>query len=245
MDITGTPPRTALRNIDIPSLLPLAVLVGLSLWLYAKALDWWYIEWTTQGSYYAHGIFIPFFVAAMIWRDREKLRRLPLTRSLSGLPFIAVAIVLVMHAIRAEVTLTLSISFMLFLLGALLLLAGPAVTRALLFPLLFLCTMIPMVPNMIINTVAFPIQVASAKLAATLLNLTGFANVRTGVLISLDSYKLDVEPACSGFKTLIGLLSFSGAFAYLVTGPVSKRWILFLSSAPLAVLVNGVRIALI
>jgi len=61
----------------------------------------------------------------------------------------------------------------------------------------------------------------------------------------MESYALNVELPCSGFKTLIGLLAFSAAFSYVVEGPIRKRWLLFLSSAPLAVLVNAVRIALI
>src|SRR5207244_8408033 len=96
-----------------------------------------------------------------------------------------------------------------------------------------------------INTVAFPVQLTSAKLASTLLNLIGFANFRNGTQIKLDGYSLNVELPCSGFKTLIGLVSFAAAFAYLVDGPTRKRWLLFLCSAPLAILVNGVRIAMI
>ncbi len=244
MDIANQAPPLR-RKIDILYLLPFIVFAGLLATLYTNALHWWYFEWTAQSTYYQHGVFIPFFVAIMIWRDRERLRRLPLSRSWWGLPLIFLAIGLVLFAIRAEVTLTLSISFILFLIGATLLVAGPKVTRALLFPMLFLFTMIPIVPNMIINYVAFPIQVLSAKLAATLLNIAHFPTDRIGVELHMESYTLNVELPCSGFKTLVGLLSFSGAFAYLVEGPVRKRWILFLSSAPLAVLVNGVRIALI
>jgi len=139
----------------------------------------------------------------------------------------------------------MSISFIIFLVGCSLVLAGKQMTRALLFPMLFLFTMIPVVPNSIINTVAFPIQLNSAKLATVMLNVLGLDAVRNGVTIRLPDYTLAVELPCSGFKTLIGLLSFAGAFAYLVQAPRPKQWAIFLFSAPLAVVVNALRIALI
>ena len=52
-------------------MLPFALLIGLAAFLYSRALAWWYYEWTANGSFYAHGVFIPFFVGAMVWRDRE------------------------------------------------------------------------------------------------------------------------------------------------------------------------------
>jgi len=245
MDITHNTTETAQRRGYPLALLPFAALIALTAILYINALWWWYDEWTREGSFYAHGVFIPFFVALMIWRDRERLRRLPIEHAWWGLGLVLLAIALVMFALRAEVTVTLSISFILFLIGASLILAGKAITRALLFPMLFLFTMIPIVPDQLINPIAFPIQVTSARMATALFNLTGFQATRTGTQIKLESYEMDVELPCSGFKTLVGLMSFAAAFAYLVQAAPWKRWTLFLIAGPLAILVNGVRITLI
>lgn len=224
---------------------PLVLMAAMAAFLYHRAILWWYYEWTANGTYYAHGIFVPFFVAAMIWRDRERLRRLPVERDWWGLAVIAVALALLAHGYRAEVTATQSLSFVIFIIGATMVSAGRKLTRALIIPILFLLTMIPVLPNQVINKVAFPIQLNSAKLAATILNVIGFGNVRYGTQVQLEHYNLNVEVPCSGFKTLVGLMSFAGAFAYLVEAAQWKRWFLFLMSIPLAILVNGVRIALI
>src|SRR2546421_11426104 len=118
MDMAGgMAPR---RRIDLGAVLPFLVLIGLIGFLYINALNWWYYEWTALGTYYQHGVFIPFFVALMIWRDRERLRRLPLSRSWWGLALIVPAIAIAVFAHRAEVTSTLSISFIMFLVGAVL-----------------------------------------------------------------------------------------------------------------------------
>lgn len=245
MDITNLTTQRTRRVARLFALLPLAALIILTAVLYINALWWWYDEWTTEHSFYAHGIFIPFFVALMVWRDRERLRRLPIERAWWGLALVLLAIALVMFALRAEVSVTLSISFILFLIGATLVLAGKAITRALLFPMLFLFTMIPLVPDQLINPVAFPIQVTSAQMATGLFNLMGIHSVRTGTQIKMENYPLNVELPCSGFKTLIGLMAFAAAFAYLVQAAAWKRWLLFLVAAPLAIIINGIRITLI
>lgn len=245
MDIARNTPMRAIPGTVPLFLLAVACVLGLLGFLYLEAIHWWRSEWTYSGTYYAHAVFIPFFVAAMIWRDRERLRRIPLGRSWWGLIPILLAFALVIHARRAEVTAVLSISFVLFLLGATMIVAGGAMTRALLFPIVFLLTMVPIVPNSQISPIAFPIQMTSAKLAATIMNLIGFPAVRTGTQISMENYTLNVEEPCSGFKTLVGLLAFAGAFAYLVDGALWKRLLLFFLAGPLAILINAVRIVLI
>ena len=236
------------RSGDRPKfhgIVPVALALVLMVVLYYGTMTWWVFEWTRAGSFYAHGIFIPFFVALMIWRDRERLKRLPMERCWWGMSLVVFAVALVLLAERAQVTVPVSISFILFLIGSILVVAGKRVTRALLFPLLFLFTMIPIVPDQLINPIAFPIQMTSAKMAASICNLIGFPAERIGTLINMEHYRLDVELPCSGFKTLLGLLSFSAAFAYVVEAEAWKRWLLFTISAPLAILVNGIRITLI
>src|SRR5207253_545767 len=109
MDITDSLPRESRRPGQAKLILPLVLLAGLAIYLYWNAMAWWYVEWTTPGSFYAHGVFIPFFVGLMIWRDRERLRRLPVARCWWGLALIVLAVVMVLFAQRAQVTVTLSI----------------------------------------------------------------------------------------------------------------------------------------
>jgi exosortase len=227
------------------NIIPFIIMVALVAILYRKAIQWWYFEWTTDGSYYAHAIFIPFFVAAMLWRMRGQLARMKVERNWWGVIPMALALLLIIYSERAEVTVVLSFSFILFLIGASLLMTGKKITKTLLLPMLFLFSVIPIIPNQVIGQAAFPIQMASTKLATTLLHLATFKATRIGTSIVMDSYSLNVEVACSGFKTLIGLMAFSGAFAYLIEAALWKRLFLFLISAPLSVLINGVRITLI
>jgi len=225
--------------------IPFILLAVGTYFLYHKAMQWWYFEWTADGSYYSHAIFIPFFVVAILWRRWGEIIRLPVKRSWWGVLPILLAAILIVYSGRAIVTVSMSFSFMFFILGVFLLTVGTRITRALIMPLIFTFSVIPIIPNQVIGQAAFPIQLTSTVLATHLLKLLGFTAERVGTSIQMDNYSLNVEVACSGFKTLIGLLSFAGAFAYLIEGAVWKRVTLFIITAPLSILVNGLRIMLI
>lgn len=231
--------------IPLPFLLPFAVAIGLIILLYMPAFRWWYEEWTVPGSFYAHAIFVPFFVAVMIWRDRKKLVETPAEPSWTGLLLVVPAMLLLLVGKRLDVTVLQSFSFMMMVFAVSLLLFGKAKTRLLLFPLCFIIMMMPLIPDQLISTIAFPIQMLSAKLATLFLNTMTLHSVQQGTMIKMDNYMMSVELPCSGFKTLVSLLTFTAAFAYLVDGAQWKRWTLFFVTIPLSLFINALRITLI
>ena len=244
MDMTIDATRQYRAN-PIQFFLPFVTAIALIFALYWTTFSWWWTEWTAPGSFYAHALFVPFFVAVMIARNRERLAELPWRPSWLGAPLIVVAMIFLMAAQRGDVTVVKSLSFVLMMLGSSLMLIGKAWTRALLFPLLFVVMMMPLIPDQLINQIAFPIQMLSAKIATFLLNAVTLHSVQQGTMIQMESYKMAVELPCSGFKTLVSLLTFCAAFAYLVEGALWKRWTLFLTTIPLSLFINALRITMI
>jgi len=237
---------TERRSWDaVKTLVPAAIALILVIYLYLGTFQWWWWEWTYPGSFYAHALFVPFFVVAMIWRDREKLAAAPYDPSWLGMAYLIPSMLLLLVARKGDITTVESLSFMLLVLGASTMIVGKTRTRMLLFPLLFIMLMMPLVPDQLINSIAFPIQLASAKIATFLLNALTLHSTRIGTLIQMDSYKLSVELPCSGFKTLVSLLTFTAAFAYLTDAANWKRWALFLTTIPLSLVINALRITLI
>ena len=230
---------------SIPYLLPLVAAIALILALYQNTFYYWIHEWTYSGSYYAHALFVPFFVLAMIWRDKEKLAAAPYDPSWLGIAFLIPSMLLLLVGLKADVMTVTSISFMLLILGISTMIVGKTRTRLLLFPLLFIMLMMPLVPDQLINSIAFPIQLASATIATRLLNMMTLHSEQIGTLIKMDSYRLAVELPCSGFKTLVSLLTFTAAFAYLTDAAQWKRWTLFLTTIPLSLVINALRITFI
>ena len=66
-----------------------------------------------------------------------------------------------------------------------------------------------------------------------------------GNIIDLGVYRLHVAEACSGLRYLFPIMSFSYVFATLYRGPVWHKAVLLISAAPLAVLMNSIRIGII
>lgn len=223
----------------------LAVALGLIIYLYWKTFSWWWMEWTWTGSFYAHATFVPFFVAVMIYRNRERLHAAHQTHSWGGVVLIALAMLLLFFGERGSVAVVKSISFVLLLFGTVLIVVGKQRTKILLFPLAFSMMMIPLIPDQLINAIAFPIQITSAKIAVFLLNMLLLPAQQQGTLIQMDSYRMAVELPCSGFKTLLSLMTFTAAFAYLLEGKLWKRWFLFFITLPMSLLINALRITLI
>ena len=65
------------------------------------------------------------------------------------------------------------------------------------------------------------------------------------LLIKMDTYSMAVELPCSGFKTLVSLMTFTAAFSYLVEGDRWKRWTLFITTIPLSLFINALRISFV
>ncbi len=236
---------TARTSQTFSCILSILAALALGYVLYQDTFAIWWWVWTGTGNFYAHAVFVPFFVGVMIWRMKDRLLAAPWKHAWSGSILIAVAMVMMLIARDSEIKIIQSVSFVLTMFGVVMLLCGGKRTKLMLFPLFFVLTMIPIVPDQIINIIAFPIQLLSTRAAVMLLNLLQLHAVRHGTEITTDNYQMAVEGACSGFRTLLSLLTFSAAFAYLVKAELWKKWALFLSSAPLSLIVNSLRITFI
>ena len=226
-------------------LVPLFVGLVLIYWLYAPTFGFWWDEWTAPGSFYAHAMFVPFFIAIMVWRNRHQIDDAQWKPTWLGLLSLLVGLLIFMIGQRLDVVAVKSFSFMFVVLGACVTILGVKRTRIILFPLGFIIMMMPLIPDQIINGIAFPIQLKSAQLATALLNLIQLHSVCLGTMIKMDSYSMAVELPCSGFKTLVSLMTFTAAFSYLVEAERWKRWALFLTTIPLSLFINSLRIAFI
>ena len=77
------------------------------------------------------------------------------------------------------------------------------------------------------------------------IRLFGVAVFVEGNVIDLGGYKLQVADACSGLRYLFPLLTLGFLMAYFYKGALWKRVVLFLSSIPITVLMNSLRVGII
>lgn len=218
----------------------LAVLGGLSLWIYFPTLRHLVGQWYRDPNF-SHGFFVPLFSAFVIWQERHRFTRLPSRPSWWGLVLIALGlVVLVIGEAGAELFLARS-SLLLLLAGGVILFLGWSTFRAIFFPWAFLLLMIP-IPTIVFNQITFPLQLLASKVAAGALPLFGVPVLREGNVINLSSMALEVAEACSGIRSLMSLITLAIIYGYLMENRIWVRWVLALASIPIAVIANSIRI---
>lgn len=218
----------------------LGVLAALSLWLYWSTLAHLVGQWWHDPNF-SHGFFVPLFSAFVIWQGRDRLTRLTLRPSSSGLLVLATALcVLIVGQIGAELFLA-RFSLLLLLAAMTVLFLGWNFLRAALFPWAFLVLMVP-IPVIIFNRITFPLQLLASRVAATVLPLLGVPILREGNVINLPSMALEVAEACSGIRSLMSLITLAIIYGYLLEKRIWARCLLAVASVPIAVAANSVRI---
>jgi len=222
--------------------LPTAVLGLLVAALYALVLAGMARTWWTDKNA-SHGFLVPAIAGFLAWPKRGRVRAVARTWTW-GLAVLVFGLLLYPAGLVAGIEFLPEVSFVVTLGGLMLYLLGPAASRQLAFPYAFLWFMVPW-PDTLVEFVSFPMQLFSAKYAAMLAGLAGMAVRRDGVDIHLRSYTFSVGVPCSGMRSLVALLALSALVAYLSTGPLWKRRVLFVAGLPLAMLANVGRIVCI
>jgi exosortase len=141
----------------------------------------------------------------------------------------------------AELFLT-RVSLIGVLAGAVLYLYGWEHLRVVWFPLAFLLLMIPL-PAIIFNQVAFPLQLVASRFGEAVLRLFDVPVLREGNVITLANTQLEVAEACSGIRSLISLLTLGVVYGYFTDKRFLVRLVIALSTIPVAIVANGLRVA--
>jgi exosortase D (VPLPA-CTERM-specific) len=236
-----------MSNVQLRSPLPGYALVAVAfagaLVLFASAIAQLYTVWNAQPEY-SYGILIPFLSAFLIYRERDQLRGLPFTGSWYGLLLIVLGLGLRFVGELSTMPAVVHYALLLVLYGLVLALAGPTVFRRLFMPLLILVFMVPL-PPLVTTQLSLQLQLLSSQLGVWVIRAFGISVLLEGNVIDLGTYKLEVAEACSGLRYLFPLMTLSFIVAYLFRGALWKRAIVFLSSIPITVIMNSLRIGLI
>ena len=109
------------------------------------------------------------------------------------------------------------------------------------FVLLVLLLAIPL-PTILYNQITFPLQLRASSLATSLLQLAQVPALQDGNVITLPAMQLEVAVACSGIRSLMSLFCVAIIYGYFLERTTWRRVVLALSSLPIAVAANVVRI---
>jgi exosortase D (VPLPA-CTERM-specific) len=196
-----------------------------------------------QTDEYSHGIVIPIIAALLGWHILT--RDPPMVKpSWAGPVAIAIAGGLLLVGRLAAFTAAAEYGIIVALVGVCLSFLGRAATRSLAPAWIYLLFAVPL-PHLTYATLSQNLQLLSSTIGVSILDLFGIPVYQDGNIIDLGGMKLQVVEACSGLRYLFPLMSFGYLIAYLLKDRLWKRVVLFLSTIPITIITNALRIALI
>jgi exosortase len=225
------------RSGIVWSLLLLSSLVFV---LYGRILGAMAQQWWTDPNY-GHGFLVPVFAAYILWRERSRMREVPVHANDWGLPIMLFAIgVLILGTLGSD-HFTARVSFLILIAGLIIFLVGWRALRSIAFPMGYLIFMIPL-PSIIYYQLTFPLQLLASRLGGNGLIALGVPTIREGNLLILPNCTLEVVEACSGVRSLLSLLAVVVGYVYLAEPNLWKRCILIAATVPVVIASNGLRL---
>jgi exosortase D (VPLPA-CTERM-specific) len=225
-------------------LVAVALAVGcLSVWPFWDGLSRMWGSWIDSPEY-SHGLLIPLVAAFLMWQQKERLERLPFVGSWSGTALVLLGGLFLVIGQLGAVYAIVQYAYVITIYGLVLAFLGWQAFRLVAVPLLILLFMIPL-PQFAMANLSTKLQLLSSQAGVYFIRLFNISVFVEGNVIDLGTYKLQVAEACSGLRYLFPLMTLGFLMAYFYRGALWKRLVLFLSSLPIAVLMNSFRIGAI
>lgn len=189
-----------------------------------------------RSNTFGHGYVIVPIAMWLVWRRRASLAQVPVRPAPLWIAALAVLGAGWLLGRVANVLILEQYAFALMIPVAIAALLGPAMVRALTFPLAFLMLGVPagdfIVPSLINFTANFTVKT---------LQITGVPVARAGDFITLPRCQWAITDACSGFRYLMASLTLGCLYANLRFRTWRNRLFFVGLSLVLPILANGVR----
>jgi exosortase len=218
----------------------MGLITSLVIALYAEILADLAAEWWSVPSS-SYGMLIPPLAGSIVYMNRKALFAVPAIPDVRGLWLTALGCLILIGGHLAAEFFLARLSTVIIAAGLAWTFWGPRRLKLLTFPFVLLSTMVPL-PAIMYNAIAVPLQLFASGAATSAAQAVGVSIYRQGNVIQLANTSLGVAEACSGLQSLSALLVASLLIGFVENGSTLGRVFLFLLAAPLAVLVNVLRI---
>ncbi len=197
-----------------------------------------------QRPEYSHGPLLPLIAGWILWRERALLVSTDVRRAWWALPIVLAGAALAIMGNLAALAVAVQYGVAVILIGLLVAWIGPANARRSWIVSVLLLLMVPL-PNFVLNGLSVDLQLLSSGIGVALLRLTDISVYLEGNVIDLGGFQLQVAEACDGMRYLFPLATIAFVMAYFYRAPFWKKALLFLSSIPITIAMNSLRIATI
>jgi exosortase len=251
-DSQGQDLKLSWRDIPLHNYIKIVIVGAFFYALFSNEIDRIVSQWIYDASW-SHGFLIPLFSLYFINQRKQDILNVQTRPSYLGVVFMLLSFSIYIFNLAVpgfRYGYISSVIMIGMLWGVVLFLGGWSLIRYTWLPILFLIFAIPL-PSSVYETMTIPMRKWAASAASIFLNLvSGMETTTSGVVIDIK-YKgemikpsLDVADACSGMHILMAFVALGVAMAYLHYRPIWQRLILLISTVPIAILCNIVRVTI-
>jgi exosortase len=213
------------------------------LWSYASTLADLIEVWRLSDEY-SSGLLVPFLTLYIIWSRRQDFTSLALRPAVVwGVGLFLLAQIMRAAGLYLMFQSAERLSLILAIAALILLLMGWGYLRKLATTLLFLSLMLPW-PNRVQAAVALPLQRWATTSAVFCLELVGYEIARDGNVIRIGDDSVAVAEACNGLRMITAFFVISGLVVLLARRAWWEKLAILISSLPIALLCNTLRLAM-
>ena len=199
--------------------------------------------WSTKDEY-SHGFLLPVISLYLLYQKKNELLTTEFTGSWFGVLLVLAGLMLGVVGDLSTLYVIIQYAFLLTLIGLVVSYTGLKGFKHIWVPFLILVLMIPL-PNFLYQNISAHLQLISSEIGVAVVRLFGIPVFLEGNIIDLGEMKLQVVDACSGLRYLFPLMTVGFIMAYFFQGPLIFRALVFISTVPVTILMNSIRIGLI
>ncbi|MBA7615624.1 hypothetical protein ES703_22908 [subsurface metagenome] len=217
------------------------LLLAVTAWSYWGTIAGLFKEWQRNDDYSA-GQLVPLIALFLVWRERKTLRRCMLRPCWWGIALLILAQTARLYGLLFMYKSAELYSLVLTAAGLVLMVAGWQMFRSVSWILLFLFLMVPL-PRRVHNLISGPLQRMATTGSVFLLEAFGVRVSQQGNVVMLnEKIPMAVAEACSGLRMLTAFVIIATFMAYMVKRSRRQKAVLLLSSIPVAVMCNILRL---
>jgi len=203
--------------------------------VYEMVLDW------KMDDNYSHGFLVPFIALYLAYMRKNELLAAVVRPCNAGLAIVGLGLGMLSLGWLATEYFTMRSSLVIIIAGSVLFLLGWEVFKILLAPLCYLLLMVP-IPYIIYDAAAFPLKLLVTKVSVLSMKALGIVVWQEGNILMFPNITLEVADACSGLRSIMSLLALGAAYAFVLHTRARDRVILILSTLPIAIFTNCLRV---
>ncbi len=209
-----------------------------------KLVRYWILDPT-----WSHGFLIPLFSLYFLQQKKDQLLSQEPKPSYVGLVGLLLCIAFYpINFVQFQIAYFEFLLLIPAIISIVLFLGGWSILRTVWLPIAFLFFAIPL-PDRFYKALTMPMRLFATDISTIVLNwIPGIDSTPSGATIDVLYHgrplvpALDVAEACSGMRLLMAFVALGVAMAYLHQRPIWQRSVLLLSTIPIALLCNVLRV---